>query len=426
MPFVIIFFLFALIVPMELSARELSQEEIDARIKADQEREKIRAQRNQKKKTRTIKENFTIAIITLEKETPPALSNLDPILQNEGIFGAQLGIEDNNTTGTLLGQNYQLRQKFVRLNEDPLEAFKAFYDEGIRYFVVSADKDVLLAIADLPEAQETLIFNIRARDDVLRNQSCRPNMLHVIPSRAMLSDALIQFLIRKNWKEYFLIKGPDEGDELFAAALKRSVEKFGAEISDEVTWDKTHDIRRTARSEVPLFTKEARKQGIILVSDEKGEFGEYIIFNTWNPALLVGTQGLTANSWHRTHEQWGAAQMQNRFRRTAKRFMRAIDYAAWVAVRTIGEAITRKGSDFATIKNYILSDKFGIAAYKGVKVSYRPWSGQLRQRILLNVPRALVSVSPQDGYLHPVSPMDTLGFDEQTTQCPTPPSGEQS
>lgn len=421
--FILIIFVLSFLAPLSENSfsRELSEQEIKERKQADKERAIQRAKRGKKRIGTQGRDLIAIGIIIMEKDVPPALSNLDPILQDEGIHGARIAIEDNNTTGRLTGQLYELTEIIVPIKENPQKSFLKMFEKGIRYFVVHADKNVLLELSRLPEAEESLIFNISAKDNSLRNEECRHNMLHVIPSRAIYTDALIQFLIAKNWKDYFLIIGPDNEDKLFAHSLKNSVKKFGASIGDEKTWNKTHDIRRTARSEIPLFTKEARNYDLILMADEKGEFGEYITFNTWSPSLLVGTQGLTAHSWHRTHEQWGAAQMQNRFRRIAGRFMNEIDYAAWVAVRSIGEAATRQKNEFAKIKAYILSDQFGIAAYKGVKVSYRSWSGQLRQRILLNLPRALVSVSPQDGYLHPVSPMDTLGFDEKLSSCSTAP-----
>ena len=46
------------------------------------------------------------------------------------------------------------------------------------------------------------------------------------------------------------------------------------------------------------------------------------------------------------------------------------------------------------------------------KVSFRSWNGQLRQPVLLAAPRSMVSVSPQEGYIHPVSELDTLGKDQ--------------
>ena len=110
--------------------------------------------------------------------------------------------------------------------------------------------------------------------------------------------------------------------------------------------------------------------------------------------------------------------MQNRFRRESQRWMTPIDYSAWVAVRSIGEAVTRTGTnDVKEIKNYLTSKSFGIGAYKGVKVSYRKWNRQLRQPILLAAPRSMVSVSPQQGYLHPVSELDTLGVDDSESTC---------
>jgi ABC transporter substrate binding protein (PQQ-dependent alcohol dehydrogenase system) len=63
------------------------------------------------------------------------------------------------------------------------------------------------------------------------------------------------------------------------------------------------------------------------------------------------------------------------------------------------------------------SDKMELAAFKGVKLSFRPWDGQLRQPVLLANADSLVSVSPQPGFLHQVSELDTLGVDQPETKC---------
>ena len=405
----------------EALARELSVEEIEQRKKWDAQREerrkKMREKRKKQKEGQEIKETISMAFLTQEVPVPPALSNLDPILTDEGIHGARIGTEDNNTTGAFLRQKYILDEVVVPIDGDLTAAFKKLVTDGHNYFIVDLPADKLLALSDLPEAGNVLIFNIRAPDDVLRNEECRANTLHVIPSRAMKADALAQFLIKKRWKEWLLIIGPKEGDRLFAEAVRRSAKKFGAKIEDERTWDFTGDIRRTARAEVPVFTQDV-DYDVLIVADEPGEFGEYLIWNTWDPRPVAGTQGLVPLPWHRTHEQWGAAQMQNRFRRTASRWMTSVDYAAWVAVRSIGEAVTRaKSIEPAKVEAYMLSPDFSIAAYKGIKVTYRPWNGQLRQRILLASPRAMVSVSPQKEYLHQRSETDSLGFDKPETKC---------
>jgi hypothetical protein len=50
-------------------------------------------------------------------------------------------------------------------------------------------------------------------------------------------------------------------------------------------------------------------------------------------------------------------------------------------------------------------------------MTFRHWDLQLRQPILLSGPRTLVSISPQDGFIHPGFSADTLGFDEAETKC---------
>jgi hypothetical protein len=41
----------------------------------------------------------------------------------------------------------------------------------------------------------------------------------------------------------------------------------------------------------------------------------------------------------------------------------------------------------------------------------------LRRPILLTDGRGTVSVSPQEGFLHQTSELDTLGFDQPETKC---------
>ena len=252
---------------------------------------------------------------------------------------------------------------------------------------------------------------------MLRNESCLRNMFHIPPSYSMLADALTQYLVKKRWNKWFLVVGPDDSDKSFAEALKYSAQKFNIKIKEQRTWDFSADLRRTAGKEVPIFTKGV-KYDVLVVSDEKGEFGEYLTYRTWDPRPIVGTQGLKPTSWHRTHEQWGATQIQNRFRRESGRWMTEVDYQSWTAVRAIGESITRlNNNDLEMVREYLIGNNFGLGAYKGVKVSFRNWNGQLRQPILLAAPRSMVSVSPQEGYIHPFSELDTMGKDKPESTC---------
>ena len=398
-------------------SREMSIQQLEERKRIDLERKKKRDDKGSKKFAKEIKLTTNIIFISKEREVPPVLSNLDPILNDEGFYGIQLGVEDNLTTGRFLGHNYEVKMIQVSLEEDLEDEFKKLIKSGYTYFVADLNSEELLKLSNLEESKNILLINIRSKEDSLRNEFCKANLIHVAPSYKMLSDALTQYLVKKKWKKWFLIIGPEKEDKAYADALKEAAKKFNIKIKEERVWDFASDLRRTAQKEIPIFTKGVNYD-ILVVADEKGEFGEYLSYRTWDPRIIAGSQGLKPTNWHRTHEQWGATQMQNRFRRKSGRWMTPVDYSAWVAVRAIGEAVSRvQDNKLESIKEYLFSEDFGIGAYKGVKVSFRNWNGQLRQPILLAAPRSMVSVSPQEGYLHPKSELDTLGVDEPESPC---------
>ena len=98
--------------------------------------------------------------------------------------------------------------------------------------------------------------------------------------------------------------------------------------------------------------------------------------------------------------------------------MRPEDYDAWLALRVLGEAATRtESTDPDVLRDYILTPEFELAGFKGQALTFRDWDGQLRQPILLGTGRMVVSVSPQDEFIHRVSPLDTLGTDRPESAC---------
>jgi ABC transporter substrate binding protein (PQQ-dependent alcohol dehydrogenase system) len=333
--------------------------------------------------------------------------------------GAELAIEDNNTTGQFTGQQFALKAFNVPLKGDPLATFKQSIAGKYRFVVVNLSETQLKQLADLPEAKETLLFDISSTDDRLRNQDCRANILHILPSRAMRADALAQYLLKKRWTKLFLLQGNRDEDRWYAEAIKRAATRFGLEIVSEKNWEHTADARRTAQSDVPVMTQADDEYDMLVVADERGEFGEYLDYRTWLPRPVAGTQGLTATAWHRTHEQWGAVQLQNRFKEKYGRWMEEIDYAGYLAARSVGEAATRaKSNELKPVKDYMLSPAFALQGYKGTPLSFRTWDGQLRQPVLLAAPRSLVAVAPVEGFLHPKTELDTLGYDQPESTCP--------
>ncbi|KRP43512.1 ABC transporter, substrate binding protein, PQQ-dependent alcohol dehydrogenase system [Pseudomonas libanensis] len=348
----------------------------------------------------------------------PLLSNVIAEPADAGQRGAELAIIDSNSTGAFLNQRYSLATATVDTADALLTAAKVQHDQGLRLFVVNAPAASLRQLsAALPDS---LLFNAGSPDDSLRSTDCLGNVLHTLPSRAMLADALAQFLVLRKWQKALLIVGPTDDDQAYAAALRRAAKRFGVQLVAEKAWRFDNDQRRSAQADMPLFTQTA-EYDVVLVADERGDFGEYVPYQTWYPRPVAGTQGLTPTGWHKTVETYGAAQLQKRFEALAGRWMNDRDFAAWMAVRSVASAVSRlRQAGPMAIRQLAISEHLPLDGFKGRKLSYRSWNGELRQPIPLVQPRALVSTSPQDGFLHPTNEMDSLGYDKPEVTCRFP------
>ncbi|MGO4725646.1 MULTISPECIES: ABC transporter substrate-binding protein [unclassified Inquilinus] len=355
---------------------------------------------------------------------PEPLSLVEPVAKDKGVAGARLAIVDDQTTGRFLGHDYALDETIIPAGGDLAGAASAMAGKGVRLVIADLPADRLLQLADQPELKDAVIFNARAEDDRLRIADCRANLFHTMPSRAMKADALAQYLAFKRWTRWVLVSGTQDGDKAFADAIRRSAKRYGAQIVEERSYEFQAGSRRSDTGEQQVqrqmtqLTQRLPDYDVLVVADESEVFGEYLPYRTWDARPVVGTQGLVPTAWHRSQEQWGGTQLQRRFQKAAGRWMLERDYAAWVAVRTVGEAVTRTGTaDPAAIRAYLVSDDFQLGAFKGVPLTFRRWDQQLRQPIVLASPLMLVSVSPQDGFLHQRTPLDTLGYDEPESAC---------
>ncbi|NQD91896.1 ABC transporter substrate-binding protein, partial [Pseudomonas sp. CrR25] len=273
-----------------------------------------------------------IGYLAYTPQTGPLLSNVIPEPEDAGRRGAELAIIDSNSTGRFLKHAYSLDIAERGDGANLIEAASELHEQGVRLFVVNAPAATLKQLsARLPDS---LLLNAGSADDSLRHSQCLANVLHTLPSRAMLADALAQFLAVRKWTRWLLISGATEDDAAYAAALRRAAKRFGLRIVAEKVWSFDNDQRRSAQAEMPLFTQTA-EYDVVLVADERGDFGEYLPYQTWYPRPVAGTQGLTPTAWHKTVETFGAAQLQKRFEAHAQRWMNDRDFAAWIAVRSI-------------------------------------------------------------------------------------------
>ncbi|MGC2714614.1 MAG: ABC transporter substrate-binding protein, partial [Pseudolabrys sp.] len=343
---------------------------------------------------------------------------------DNGLAGAQMAAKDNDTTGRFLNQRYLLVDLHLKAGDDPATAVAELARQGISLIVADLPADDLLKAAEAGKADRILFFNAAATDDRLRQKDCRANIVHTAPSRAMLADGLAQYLVWKKWVRWFLVVGSHERDKLFAAALTRAANRFGAKIVQQREFKDTGGARRTdsgvvqIQQQMPVFTQEAPSYDVLVVADESEVFANNLPYRTWDPRPVAGSAGLVPTSWDASNSLWGGIQMQDRFIAQFKRLMTALDMQAWTAVRMIGEAASRQNSaDPKTILDFLKGPELALGAFKGQKLTLRDWDLQLRQPILLTDGRTIVSVSPQQGFLHQFSELDTLGYDRPETQC---------
>jgi ABC transporter substrate binding protein (PQQ-dependent alcohol dehydrogenase system) len=351
-------------------------------------------------------------------------SLMDPVIADYGWQGARFGVDEININGRFLGKQYQLIKITVPSGGDLQAAVKQVLADGHLLIVADLDAADLLSVADLPQARQAVILDARTSDDALRQADCRDNVFHLLPDWAMRADALGQFLARKNWKRWFLLRGVTAADQAYAAAVRRAASRVGAKIVAEESFQYQADSALAAggheqiQSQLAAVTRTPAAYDVLFAADTGDAFGDYLLYNTWDPRPVVGTHGLVAVAWHRLFKEYAARGVQYRFFLAASRDMTERDYGNWLAVSAIGEAVTRSGkTDAADVRSYLLSDQFSVPANKGEGLSFRRWDHQLRQPVLLFGPQMLVSMWPQGDSRQLKFQTDALGYSQQESSC---------
>jgi len=334
------------------------------------------------------------------------------------VAGAEVAIRDGRIFARALNINFELKRIEAENAAGLVERISDMNKKsGVQFFIVDADTEVLGYTAKATTGMDMLLFNISEYSDQLRASKCQAHLMHVIPSYAMLADALSQYLVFKKWRKVLLLKGPEPGDTDFAAAFTRSANRFAINIDEVRDFVPGSDPRERDQNNILLMTSGSDAE-LVFVSDIEGEFGRYVPYQTQNPLPVIGTEGLQAASWHWSWERHGAPQLNQRFERHAKRRMQSPDWAAWAAVKSIIESVLRtKSTEFEIVGAYLRSDRLNLDAYKGNPVSYRSWNNQLRQPVLLHTYNAVTGRAPIRGFLHPTENMDSLGYDQGETLC---------
>jgi ABC transporter substrate binding protein (PQQ-dependent alcohol dehydrogenase system) len=356
---------------------------------------------------------------------PLPLSYAERPIKDKGIQGARLYAKEANQSGSFVGMAFDLVEAIVPAKGDVVAKAKEILKNGDALIVADLEPEDLLAVADLPEAKNSVIMNIRSSQEALRQEQCRQNVFHIIPDWAMRADAIAQYLIVKKWPRWFVLHGNSAEDKDFLAQIERSAKRYGGKIVEERVYDLPPGARnldsgyQQVQGQIPMVTEGAPSHDVIWAIDTEDNFGDYLPYRTYEPNLVVGTQGLQATAWDKSYTEYGAMTFQDDLLKLAKRDATERDYTAWIGVRALTDAAMRSGKTTAPeIKAYLLSDDFNLEGHKGQAMNFRSWDHQMRQPIILGGgTRTVVSKSPQEGFLHETNLTDTLGYDKPETKC---------
>jgi ABC transporter substrate binding protein (PQQ-dependent alcohol dehydrogenase system) len=332
---------------------------------------------------------------------------------------AELAIADSAATSAAIGVKFTLLRRTLSRGEDPSAALQALYSQrGIAAAILDLPLEEMLAAALGSAAKPLTLFNARHQDVDLRQRACRTNLFHTMPSLDMLTDGLAQGLIARNWTRILVLEGATPGDTAFSAAFQDSAKKFGLSVVDVRKFVLGNDPRQREQNNVRLLTGGAQYD-VVFVADATREFAPFVPYNTMDPRPVIGSEGLVPMAWHIYWERHGAPQLNRRFAKRTGRPMTDEDWATWVAIRAITEALVlNRKTPERPLAEALLDPNLTLELYKGFPGSFRPWNRQLRQAILLGTPNAVVALTPVEGALHQFNTLDTLGIDEPQFHCP--------
>jgi ABC transporter substrate binding protein (PQQ-dependent alcohol dehydrogenase system) len=335
------------------------------------------------------------------------------------IDGAEVAIRDARLIGRALKLEFALEEIRVATADEAVAAVRRVAGEGARYVLLDLPGPLTAEVAARTEGQPVLLLNVSAEDDALRGADCRAHLLHVAPSRAMLVDALGQYLAEMGWREVLVLAGPLDEDVALARSYADAIQRFGGKVVETRRFADTNDPRQRELNNIRLLTQLARYD-VVLVADTKGEVGRTFLYRTVLPRPVVGSVGLVPAAWHWSLERHGAPQLNQRFARRVdgRRRMAPPEYAAWLAVRAVVEAHAKaRTADFAAVAAALRGPDLNVDAYKGFPATFRAWDHQLRQPILLHTADATVALAPLARFLHERNRLDTLGVDEPLSTC---------
>ena len=372
------------------------------------------------------KEDFNIGYYDLEKDIRYDEWGVHPVdirsktnqLYKRPLAGAKLGLKDIKPFQRMAKVKFKLLDMRIKnIDTAADEILNHIHKNNIKIVLLDFPASELINIVSKISDLNIAIINVSSKNNELRSFNCNKNLFHTIPSERMLTDSLAQYLSDKKWRKVLILTGPLEIDKSKSVSFIESAKQFGLKIVDNKSFLLGNDPRARDQNDLDFLTGSA-KYDAVYISDTHGEFSYKVPFATHIPSAVLGSSGLTPRAWHWSYLRHGAPQVHGRFERMNKRRMTEEDWAAWVGMRAIAEALVRfKNNENFSFQDAFVSEEFKLDGSKGPVLNFRKWNRQLRQPIMLSTDNWVTSIAPLESFVHRVNNLDTIGIDSKTSKC---------
>ena len=372
------------------------------------------------------KEDFNIGYYDLEKDIRYDEWGVHPVdirsktnqLYKRPLAGAKLGLKDIKPFQRMAKVKFKLMDMRIKnIDTAADEILNHIHKNNIKIVLLDFPASELINIVSKISDLNIAVINISSKNNELRSFNCNKNLFHTIPSERMLTDSLAQYLSDKKWRKVLILTGPLEIDKAKSVSFIESAKQFGLKIVDNRSFLLGNDPRARDQNDLDFLTGSA-KYDAVYISDTHREFSYKVPFATHIPSAVIGSSGLTPRAWHWSYLRHGAPQVHGRFERMNKRRMTEEDWAAWVGMRAIAEALVRfKNNENFSFQDAFVSEEFKLDGSKGPVLNFRKWNRQLRQPIMLSTDNWVTSIAPLESFVHRVNNLDTIGIDSKTSKC---------
>ena len=371
-------------------------------------------------------ESFNIGYYDLEKDIRYDEWGVHPVdirsntnqLYKRPIAGAKLGLKDIKPFQRMAKVKFKLMSLRIKnIDTAANDILNHINSNNIKIILLDLPAIEISNVVNKISNLNLAVINISSKNNELRSSNCNQNLFHTIPSQRMLSDSLAQYLSDKKWRKVLVLTGPLEIDKAKSESFIESAKQFGLKIVDNRNFLLGNDPRARDQNDLDFLTGSA-KYDAVYISDTHKEFSYGVPFATHIPSAVIGSSGLTPRAWHWSYLRHGAPQVHGRFERMNERRMTEEDWAAWVAMRAIAEALVRfKDNENFSFHNSFVSENFKLDGSKGPVLNFRKWNRQLRQPIMLSTDNWVTSMAPLESFVHRENNLDTIGIDSKTSKC---------